>query len=78
MVALVIGAGGIMYLVGLGMQIGNDRGTDVIQVTDIVYVEDSARLFSGGNSVIKITSQEALVEILHASQMLEDRFCQAV
>ncbi len=74
MVALVIGAGGIMYLVGLGMQIENNRGTDVIQVTDIVYVEDSARLFSGGNSVIKITSQEALVEILHASQMLEDRF----
>ncbi len=73
MVALVIGAGGVMFLVGLETQPEDDRGTDVVRVTETVYVEDSARLFSGENNVIKITSQEALVEILHASQMLEDR-----
>lgn len=74
MAALVIGAGGIMYMIGLEMQSVDNRATDIAPVPEVVYIEDSASLFSGEDKVIEIASQEELVEILQASQMLEDRF----
>ncbi len=70
---LVIGAGMTMFLVGVGMGSENSRTARVVSVTDVVYIEGAGNIFGGEDKVVRIASHEALVEILQASQAIEDR-----
>ena len=70
---LVIGSGMTMYLVGVGMGSEHNRTARVIPVTEVVYIEGAGNIFGGEDKVVRIASHEALVEILQASQALEDR-----
>lgn len=70
---LVIGAGMTMYLVGVGVGSENNKMARVVPVADVVYIEGAGNIFGGEDRVVRITSHGALVEILQASQALEDR-----